>query len=80
MHSDVVRCHSFLYSGSYTTHDSLTITVLQKKQTNKYVQGKIKNFLNSIRDQRTKIRETREQLKVVKQGRCPIPANIVVGI
>ena len=55
------------------THDS--VVVLQK--VNKQVEVNIGN-LSTIRAHKTKSRKTREQLKVVKQGRSTIPADIIV--
>ena len=44
------------------------------------VEGKIKNFKFDYGSKNKKSNETRERLKVVKQGRSHIPANILVDI
>jgi len=54
--------------------DSVVIIVLQTVK--KQVEGKIAQL--GIKEQ--KIKETREQLKVVKQGRSSIPADILEDI
>ena len=58
--------------------DSVVLIVLLKK-VNKQIEEKL-GILSWITDQRTKSREQGNSLKVVKQGRLPIPADILVDI
>ena len=60
---------------------------MEKEFHNHYVKNKIHTHahtqqvevkLRKIRDQRIKSKETKEQLKLVKQRMLPIPADILV--
>ena len=54
--------------------DNVYICYVQLPDKESYKKEKQKLGLSLTRDQKQKSREIREQLKVVKQGRLPIPA------
>jgi len=73
MPGTILSCNVVATHG-YSSHNCVT------KKVNKQVEAKIRNFKLNWGSKTKKAGKQGNSLKVIKQGRLPIPADILVDI